>query len=77
YHFSEIEPPGIFINKTLRELELRNRFNLELLLIRRQKKKDGVMSSVYIQPGANTKIEMNDHLLIFGEKEKLDRLNRL
>ncbi len=77
YHFSEIEPPGIFINKTLRELELRNRFNLELLLIRRQKKKDGVMTSVYIQPGAGTKIEMNDHLLIFGEKDKLDRLNRL
>lgn len=77
YHFSEIESPGSFIGKTLREIDLRNRFDVELLLIRRPVKSDGTTTFTYVQPGAATRIGMNDFLLVFGEKEKLDRLTRL
>ncbi|KAA3610360.1 MAG: hypothetical protein D8M58_05915 [Calditrichaeota bacterium] len=72
YHLSEIEAPTTFIGKTLQGITLRNKYDLELLLIRRDKGK----KTNYIQPGGKTKIEMNDVLLVFGPQDKIERLNK-
>ncbi len=72
YHLSEVEAPTTFIDKTLQEISLRNKYDLELLLIRRTQE----LKTSYIQPGGKTKIEMNDVLLVFGPQDKIDRLNK-
>ena len=77
YHFSEIEAPSIFIGKTLAKLNLRNHFDLDLLLIQREELIDGEHHVEYIQPHGATKIKMNDMLLVFGKKEKIDHLRKV
>jgi len=72
YHLSEVEAPTTFIGKTLQEISLRNKYDLELLLIRRDEGK----KTTYVQPGGKTKIKMNDVLLVFGPHDKVDRLNK-
>ena len=72
YHLSEVEAPTTFIGKTLQGIGLRTKYDLELLLIRREEGK----KAVYIQPGGKTKIAMNDVLLVFGPREKIERLNK-
>ena len=61
----EVEAPTTFIGKTLQEITLRNKYDLDLLLIRRSEGK----KTVYIHPGGKTKIKMNDVLLVFGPQE--------
>jgi len=77
YHFSELEAPTAFFGKTLLSINLRNKFDLELLLIKRQDKARAGQHATYIQPGGKTKIEMNDVLLVFGAKDKIDYLNKI
>ncbi len=67
YQFSEIEASQLFIGKTLKEVDLRNKYNIEILLIRRSKK----LKPEYIQPSGDTKIKMNDSLLIFGKAKDI------
>ncbi len=72
YHLSEVEAPTTFIGQTLQGISLRNKYNLELLLIRRDEDK----KTIYVQPGGKTKIKMNDVLLVFGPQDKIERLNK-
>lgn len=73
YHFSEVEAPAVFIGKTLQDINLRNKYELEVLLIKRKDK----VKVKYVHPGGNTKIEMKDSLLVFGPQNKINLLNRL
>jgi CIC family chloride channel protein len=70
YFLVHIEAPNVFIDKTLKELALRSRFGADVLLIKKK-------SSQTIQPDANYKIEMGDGLLIFGERESLEKLEKI
>ena len=73
YHFSEIEAPSTFVGKTLQEINLRNKYDLEIMLIKRKDKSN----TKHLHPSAKTKIEMHDSLLIFGPQDKIDLLNRI
>jgi len=73
YHFSEVEAPAVFIGKTLQEINFRNKYELELLLIKREER----TKTHYIHAGGKTKIEMRDSLLVFGSQDKIDRLNKV
>ncbi|HGY54788.1 MAG TPA: CBS domain-containing protein [Caldithrix abyssi] len=77
YHLEEIETPSIFLGKTLKEIELRKKYNVELLLIRRKVRQDGRMVTEYIQPQAKSTLQMNDTLLVFGKEKDLHRFENL
>ena len=76
YYFDEVEAPISIIDKTLREAAIRNRFNLEVLMIRRREYRDGKQRTFYIQPNAQTKIKTNDVLLVFGTQDAIQRFER-
>ncbi len=76
YHFSEIEAPALFAGKNLQEIDLRNKYDLELLLIKRTGRKSGSKTK-HIQPSGKTKISHRDRLLVFGPKEKIDLLSKI
>jgi len=62
---SEIEIPSEFINKTLRELNLRNRFGVEVVLIKQKsnKKKD---ERDIVLPKPDYRFQSGDSILILG-----------
>ena len=70
----EIEVPGDFVDKTLRELDLRNRFGVEVILIKQgydaeKKEKQKIISS---QP--DYRFKFGDTILIMGSQEGLENI---
>ena len=70
----EIEVPGEFVNKTLRELDLRNRFGVEVILIKQgydaeKKEKQKIISS---QP--DYRFKFGDTILIMGSQDGLENI---
>jgi len=70
YYLVHLEAPTVFIDKTLKELDLRSRFGADVLLIKKK-------SAKTVQPDANYKIELGDGLLIFGERDSLEKLEKI
>lgn len=68
YSIFEIMASTIFINKTLGELDLRKRYGINVMAIK--KKADQIM----IAPGANSVIEEEDILVVVGNKKALAKL---
>jgi len=77
YHLEEIEAPSILIGKTLKEIDLRKKYNVELLLIRRKIQRDGHLINEYIQPQAKSVLKLNDSLLVFGKEKDLHRFENV
>ena len=73
YYFHEIEAPSPFIGKNLADLNIRNNYNLEAVLLKRQKINSGKLEDRYIQPKAKTVLRLNDRLLLFGAKKDFKR----
>jgi CBS-domain-containing membrane protein len=73
FHLVELEAPNIFIGKTLRELNLRQKFGAEVILIKKNPVKN---TQETIQPHANYKIVLGDILLVFGIKKNLEILEK-
>lgn len=72
--FSIIEypVPSKFIGKSLAELRLRNKFGLEILIIKQSSEFLSDKSEIVLkQPDANYKLDQNDILIIFGRDEKI------
>jgi CIC family chloride channel protein len=76
FYFDEVEAPMSLVHKTFRQAAIRNRFNIEVLMIRRRDYKNGRQNTFYIQPSADTEIKPNDVLLVFGTQEAIQRLER-
>ena len=74
YHLMELAAPMIFWKKSLKEIQLRSKYGSDVILVKK-KQKDGHLYS--FKPDANYKIEMNDTLLVFGEKTSLEILEKL
>lgn len=77
YHFYELDVPPPLVGKSLVDIDLRNKYNLELLLIKRVRHHNGQMRTRYVHPHANTHLKLNDVLLLFGFKEDFQRLKKL
>ncbi len=73
YYFHEIEAPSRFIGRNLADLNIRNNYNLEAVLIKRQKESGGSLENHYIQPKAKTILRLNDTLLLFGAQTDFKR----
>jgi len=69
YSIATIASPDKFIGKTLKELQLRNKYNVEVIAI-----KDVLSDTFYLIPGADFKIPPDSALLIIGNRTSVDKL---
>lgn len=67
YSLVEMKTPEEFSGTTLQESELRQKYGVTVLAIRRG-------TDIIISPGAAQKIEQGDILIVIGKNEKLSRL---
>ncbi len=68
YSILEMVVPHRFLGRSLKELELRQRFGLSVLAIRRKDR-------IIVSPDAEQTLEEGDILVALGQPEKLERLN--
>jgi trk system potassium uptake protein TrkA len=71
FRISEIIAPHEMYGKTLKALNLRARYNVNVVLIRRGS------GEVILTPGADDVIQTGDVLLLAGQKTKLDKLEQI
>ncbi len=76
YYFEETEVPLSLVGKTFREAAIRNRYNVEVLMVKRKELREGRSHTFYFQPSADTKLKVNDVLLIFGKQEYLQQFEK-
>lgn len=67
YSVIEIEAPSDFEDKTLSELDLRNKYGINVLAIKRD-------NNFNISPHAKDVIKKGDFLIVIGETEKITKL---
>lgn len=70
----EIPAPKAFVGKTLREIELRPRFGLTLIAIKRVTKEG---ESTKVSPSADESIRQGDILSLLGDNERLAQIDRV
>jgi len=68
YSILEMVAPHRFLGRSLKELELRQRFGLTILAIRREDR-------IIVSPDAEQTLEEGDILVALGQPEKLEGLN--
>jgi len=71
FSVAELVPPAAFIGKTLQELKLRTKYNVQVVAI-----KDTTDGSFNFVPGGNYEIKDTDLLLLLGKQEDIDAVNR-
>ena len=72
YGIAEITPPESWHGKCLRELNVRGRYHVNVLSLKREA--DG---AVLMSPGAEDVIHAHDTVMIMGKNEDLSRLQKL
>jgi len=72
YSIVDLAPPASFTGKTLGELDLRNKFSVQVIII-----KEIIPENVLVIPTANHIIKESDLLVVMGKNEDLDRLKSL
>ena len=72
----EIPAPKAFAGKSLKDLQLRNRFGLTLIAIKRKPSGAG-QEVTNVAPDANDQIEAGDVLALLGSNERLAQLDKL
>ena len=71
YSIMEIAPPKEFIGKTLRELDLTNRLDIQVLAV-----KEILPKGITLIPKANFRIKDSDALIIMGPDANLEMLQK-
>jgi trk system potassium uptake protein len=72
----EIPAPPTFVGRTLRQLEIRPRFGLTLIAIKRQRAADNAVLT-NISPSADEAIQQGDVLVLLGSNDRLTNLDAL
>lgn len=72
YGILDIAPPASFTGKTLQELDLRNKYGIQVLII-----KEYVPEKNAVIPKANHKVKDSDLLIVMGKNENLERIKEL
>lgn len=78
----EIVAPDEFAGKTLRELEIRSRFGVNVIAVIKKSKKiskkgeETEEERINITPQADDIVEKEDVLVVFGENDKIEALKR-
>ncbi len=76
---AELDAPKLFIDKSLENLQLRAKYGLNLITIRKKreevdKKGNVTVREEVIMPSAQTIIEKDDTLVVVGKKDDLNRM---
>jgi len=79
YSITEIGVAKKFVGKTLVELKIRNKYGLEVLMIKQQKDflTDVSSEAEIITPDAEYKLKRTDTLVIFGSDDKINNLRKI
>jgi len=75
YRMAQVEAPHAFVGHTLKELDLRARDGIAVLLIRRPTDQEGGFRTEVV-PGPDTIVEKGDSLVVVGLGEAVQRLGR-
>ena len=77
YFMVELEPPDGFIGKSLRQLNIRARYGIEVVLIRKPvTDQEGLKGRPGAMPLPEYVIQPGDKLLVMGEKRNIDYLRK-
>jgi chloride channel protein, CIC family len=77
FALTEVTPPALFYGKTMRELDVRRRFNVEIILVKRPEAATEGMKSVKestLLPDGNYSVQPGDRLLVVGEPTNIERM---
>jgi len=81
YNILQVKAPRSFIGKTLQEIDLRIKYNLNLITIKRSYKvrnegngEDVIKQRIYGVPTASTIIEENDVLILMGKDKDVKKI---
>ncbi len=69
YNISEIAPPASFIGKSIAELNLRNRYHIEVIAIR-----DVLSDRITLVPQASSVIKDSDILVVIGKEPDIKKI---
>ncbi|NLD17407.1 MAG: TrkA family potassium uptake protein [Tissierellia bacterium] len=69
YSIVEINAPQNWSGKSLKELDVRNKFNINIIAIRKKNK-------TVVSPSASEKIEKGDSLIVIGEDQYLRKMEK-
>lgn len=67
YSIYEIPPLPEWMEKTIKELDIRNRYNINILAVK-------VNGKAKLMPGASYVIRPDEHLMVIGKKEDVDKI---
>jgi len=71
----EIAAPMEFVGKTLGELQIRKKYGVTVLVLRRAQQDEGKQETI-VSPDADDTVQLGDTIVIFGLDEKLRRLEQ-
>ncbi|MCE5305075.1 TrkA C-terminal domain-containing protein, partial [bacterium] len=74
YTLQELDVPKSFVGKTIKDLNIRNRFNIEIILI---KSRDNMKARRVIIPDANYKFLKNDRIVISGNQIDVNKFKMI
>ena len=69
YMIFELAPPNSFLGKTLADLQLRNRFQIEVIAVR-----DIIADQVHMVPHANFVVKDGEVLVVIGKESDIKKL---
>ena len=72
YRIIEAVPPEEFVGRSLRDLDLINRFGIQVIAIKEKEK-----GELILVPSARSVIKIDDTLILVGPEEALDKLGTL
>jgi len=76
FRMIEIDAPGEFLHRSIRELDVRARYKAQILLLRRPSP-SGDADRVEVIPEPDTVVERGDRLVVVARQRDLDRLQAL
>ena len=76
YEIVEVAVPKRYEGSTIIETEIRDKYNLNIITILREKEKKGKSESIGV-PEMNTKLEREDILLLFGKAKDIERFTKI
>jgi CIC family chloride channel protein len=75
---AEVRAPQSFVGRSLKEINVRARFGLQVMMIkRRQTNPDGVVETHQLVPGPDEIIREADRLVVLGKKDNIDILRSM
>lgn len=70
----QVDVPGTFVGRTLKELDLRGRLGVQVVMLRRKREGSTSDSRIELVPGPDTRLELGDLVVAVGPREAVDRL---